>query len=1079
MVEDEGKKEEKFDFDAAGEALGYISLEQARVLAIEHARDNTDFYGSRYRSRRLVWEVVSAEEGEDFYEVRLSYRPAGRFRGTPGVEQFTIDKTGGVRIRQILDEPVSKGLPRWPLAVIGLAVVAAAVLVFSVFLAPEREEEKPAPIAGSAATATAAPLTAVGPVATPLPISQRQETPAFFEDFEGPGPFGVDLPRGADVACEQDNCFLRHLASSDTDVVRSKFGDPSWEDYGLQLRFNVRTNSGGPAVFWRVSGADRYALDGHASSGFVLLVVKDGQEFFIEDIAAPFSVREWHTLSIGTEGNHTSIFLDGSLIMERDLPDEQIPQRGAVDLHTHLFDDEAVEVWYDDIDVVVLEEAPVQAAAPLSPTPSPPPAAPTPTPIPAPVVIPAPTESGSGMTRGGTISGIVRDADTGLPIAGVNVAADTEQGGSYTDDQTDADGRYAVTGLTPGQYRVWASGQDQEYIRLHFNGQLSWDDADAIPIDGAEEVTGADFNLSIGATISGRVIDGDTGLPVSGLGVSADQDRGGAGAYTGTDARGEYVLAGLAPGTYRVRTNPQDSEATQAYVQEYYNKTSQYEDAELITVASRAEISGIDFTVRVGGTITGRVVDAATGLPVSDVGIYADSAEGGDGAGAATDFDGRYAIAGLGPGRYRVGVDAGQMGYIDVEYDDRQPWEEADLVTIVGSQSVTGIDFRLGVGAIISGTVTDAETGLPIEGVSVNADFADGGGASYGENDRSGFYALTGLAPGVYRVSVRPQDRTHTAVYIEEFYDERLFWDDADPVLVSGTEEVPGIDFQLDVGATVSGRVTDAATGLPLSGVGVSREFAQEGGGYSEVRTVADGTFTLVGLAAGLYRIRVDAVERGYMVQFYSDRDRFDDADLLSIAGGENVAGIDFSLEVGETITGRVVDVDTGQPLAGVEVKRDLDEGGAWSSAFTDANGRYTLAGLGPGRYRIWFNAIDRGYIEQYYDRKLGWDFADLVTVGPATGDLTIDFFLKRGGTIFGRVVDGSTGAPIPGMDIRAELPELGGISSSWATTDSDGTYALPSIPDGQIQVVVGGQGYLEQRKTVTMSGAAEVRLDF
>ena len=32
MAEEEGKQEEKFEFTAEGEALGYISLEQARVL---------------------------------------------------------------------------------------------------------------------------------------------------------------------------------------------------------------------------------------------------------------------------------------------------------------------------------------------------------------------------------------------------------------------------------------------------------------------------------------------------------------------------------------------------------------------------------------------------------------------------------------------------------------------------------------------------------------------------------------------------------------------------------------------------------------------------------------------------------------------------------------------------------------------------------------------------------------------------------------------------------------------------------------------------------------------------------------
>ena len=65
MAEEQGKKEEKFDFTREGEALGYISLDQARVLAMEHARDNRDFYGRRYATRELAWENVSAEEDED------------------------------------------------------------------------------------------------------------------------------------------------------------------------------------------------------------------------------------------------------------------------------------------------------------------------------------------------------------------------------------------------------------------------------------------------------------------------------------------------------------------------------------------------------------------------------------------------------------------------------------------------------------------------------------------------------------------------------------------------------------------------------------------------------------------------------------------------------------------------------------------------------------------------------------------------------------------------------------------------------------------------------------------------------
>ncbi|MCH8352110.1 MAG: hypothetical protein IIB29_17845 [Chloroflexi bacterium] len=63
MPEDEDQKDEpKLEFDSAGQAIAYISLDQARVLALQHARDNREFYGRRYRRRELVWEELGAEE---------------------------------------------------------------------------------------------------------------------------------------------------------------------------------------------------------------------------------------------------------------------------------------------------------------------------------------------------------------------------------------------------------------------------------------------------------------------------------------------------------------------------------------------------------------------------------------------------------------------------------------------------------------------------------------------------------------------------------------------------------------------------------------------------------------------------------------------------------------------------------------------------------------------------------------------------------------------------------------------------------------------------------------------------------
>ena len=176
MAQDGDKKEEKLDsFTPAGEALGYITLEQARIQAIQHARDNTEFYGPRYARVSLVWEVTSQEEGEDFYDIRLSFRPAGRFRGEPGVEQFIIDKTGDIQLRQILDEPSDLGQrvgrrPRWLLpsavGVVVVGVVAVVGIVASGVLAGSGPDPTPTSLPIAAISPTQAPTPMQNPVAT-------------------------------------------------------------------------------------------------------------------------------------------------------------------------------------------------------------------------------------------------------------------------------------------------------------------------------------------------------------------------------------------------------------------------------------------------------------------------------------------------------------------------------------------------------------------------------------------------------------------------------------------------------------------------------------------------------------------------------------------------------------------------------------------------------------------------------------------------------------------------------------------------------------------------------------------------
>ena len=161
MVDEESKKEEdKFEFDSAGEALGYISLDQAQVLAMRTARETPGAYGSAYVDVSMAFEVSEASETEDHYVVTLSFRPEGEFTGTSGQEQFYLEKEGSVAVRQVLSLPRAERKRRWMIVPIAIGLVAVAVV--GVVIASGG-------LGGGGDDGTAVPLAAAVPTPTPRP----------------------------------------------------------------------------------------------------------------------------------------------------------------------------------------------------------------------------------------------------------------------------------------------------------------------------------------------------------------------------------------------------------------------------------------------------------------------------------------------------------------------------------------------------------------------------------------------------------------------------------------------------------------------------------------------------------------------------------------------------------------------------------------------------------------------------------------------------------------------------------------------------------------------------------------------
>ena len=172
MVKDEDTEEaEKLEFAPAGQALGYISLNQARVLAMRTATETPGAYGTTYADVPMTFQVVEAEETEDHYVITITYRPQGVFAGRPGREQFFIEKEGSIAHRQVLALPRRRRrVPFGPIAIGSAITVAVAALALGIALAGGT-------LGGGGPELTATPSPTIPATATPVPAAAAAPVP--------------------------------------------------------------------------------------------------------------------------------------------------------------------------------------------------------------------------------------------------------------------------------------------------------------------------------------------------------------------------------------------------------------------------------------------------------------------------------------------------------------------------------------------------------------------------------------------------------------------------------------------------------------------------------------------------------------------------------------------------------------------------------------------------------------------------------------------------------------------------------------------------------------------------------------
>ena len=658
------------------------------------------------------------------------------------------------------------------------------------------------------------------------------------------------------------------------------------------------------------------------------------------------------------------------------------------------------------------------------------------------------------LMTGGSISGYVTADSDGQPIEDIYVSAELydESGGyDYYGAYSDADGFYEIDKLPPGDYRV--SVYSDVYVGEYYNDTPSYSDAMPVTVvDGAES---SDINFSLTASgpggieasgaIKGTVTRASDGEPIGGFSVYAYEEStgnyGGSCYISSYNCDGTYVISGLSPGKYRVRTN-----AYSDYINEYYDDTDDPDSATPVDVTAGNTTSDIDFSLASYAAISGSVKAAGSTVVI-----------------------GTYRIEELVPGDYRIEITAAGSGYLGQYYDHAADAANAASVQVLDGQSQEGIDFDLIIGedsttGAIGGRVTRTSDGAFLAGMPVYATAVSGDDPAVSAVTRlDGTFLIAGLIPGDYTIKTGSVEGDSL---LTEYYLGVHDAQSATPVGVGEGQSLSGIDFNLDRGGSITGTITGDPDGRALAGVSVTVRLTgsdEEPEYHATTRT--DGSYDIHGLPPGTYRMNAGTAgtphEENYRGEYYRDAPDADSATLIEVGSGEHVPGIDAGLALREKITGFVTGEADGQPVNGLTIRVYQFATGTYvGSATTHADGSYSVS-VDPGSYKVRAGYYDSDFVEEYYDNAPSSGTASEIRVEAGRIVSGIDFSLIRGGRISGVVSGAQDGQPIAGMWVAAYNADTGSYETG-DSTGSTGVFSITRLPPGSYLVRVDSEEGIE-----------------
>ena len=499
------------------------------------------------------------------------------------------------------------------------------------------------------------------------------------------------------------------------------------------------------------------------------------------------------------------------------------------------------------------------------------------------------------MVGEGTVSGVVVD-EGGAPIEGVDLSfrPDVGQGSGFRVEPSGPDGRFLAHGLFPATYRVT--------LQLPDDGQwLMPEGGGRVAITEGEHLRGIRLVCPSGnphlLTLAGRVVDAQ-GAPLSWAYVIAERPTW---SETKTGRDGAFLLDDLRNADYELIV---------------WHK--EYAPVRLQSVP--AGMDDLEVVLEARGSIEGRVVDAATGSPVTDFEILDWSRRAHYNGQASyvriSNGEGRFALTGVEPGQSAVIVRA--KGYAPTS---------SEPIPVRSGKTTRDVIARLKPARVVEGLVLNPE-GRPTGEAHIY--LAEEMAFHYMMLDHA--LAVTG-ADGRFTLESVPVDAAHIVAWHPRYAAARTS-------IPKGTGKAEAT-LKLRPGGVVKGVVR--AAGVPIPNVRV-----QVGdSGLYVANTSESGAYSVAGLCSGYVDVSVNPTF-GEGGSWYG---RKQTRSVVVEEGATVRLDFDFDLWLTE-VQGRITVNGEGSDLGELSVYLKYEDVSGFSGMFytkTDEAGYFRLDGVPPG----------------------------------------------------------------------------------------------------------------------------------